>query len=151
MIDERSKVGSAPRAEGPERSDGTAARGAEPDPQVPVRRRFSAEFKAAIVAEAERCRDPGAIGALLRREGLYSSHLAAWRQQLRRGGVEGLKRRKRGPAPKPRPSAREIALERETRRLRKKLAKAELIIDFQKKVHGLLGIPLKSLPAGEDD
>jgi transposase len=151
MIDERSKAGSAPRAEGPARSDGTEARGAEPDPQVPVRRRFTAEYKAGIVAEAERCRDSGAIGALLRREGLYSSHLASWRAQLRRGGVERLARRRRGPAPKPKPSAREIALERENRRLQKQLAKAELIIDFQKKVHGLMGLPLKSPPSGEDD
>ncbi|HEX5009998.1 MAG TPA: transposase, partial [Planctomycetota bacterium] len=93
---------------------------------MPVRRRFTAEYKAAIVAEAERCREEGAIGALLRREGLYSSHLASWRAQLRRDGVEGMKGRRRGPAPKPKPSAREIALERENRRLQKQLAKAEL-------------------------
>ena len=151
MTDDRSKAGSAPRAVVPERSDGTTARGAEPDPQVPVRRRFTAEYKAAIVAEADRCREPGAVGALLRREGLYSSHLAAWRAQLRAGGEAGLKGRRRGPAPKPKPSAREVALERENRRLQKQLAKAELIIDFQKKVHGLMGLPLKSLPPGEDD
>lgn len=141
MIDERSQAGSAPRAEGPERSDGTTARGAEPDPQVPVRRRFTAECKAAIVTEAERCRDAGAIGALLRREGLYSSHLASWRAQLRDGGVQGLKGRRRGPAPKPKPSAREVALERENRRLQKQLAKAELIIDFQKKCKRCWGSP----------
>jgi transposase-like protein len=116
-----------------------------------VRRRFSAEYKAAIVAEAARCRDTGAIGALLRREGLYSSHLSKWREQVRRDGVQGLAARRRGPAPRPKPSAREVALERENRRLQKRLARAELIIDFQKKVHELLGIPLKSPPGGEDD
>ena len=151
MIDERSKAGSAPRAVVPERSDGTTARGAEPDPQVPVRRRFSAEYKAAVVAEADACRGTGAIGALLRREGLYSSHLSKWREPLHRDGVQGLAARRRGPAPKPKPFAREVQLERENRRLQKQLAKAELIIDFQKKVHELLGIPLKSLPPGEDD
>lgn len=143
-----------PREGRPERSEGRPSRGSEPDPQVlprPERRRFTAEYKARIVREAAACRQAGEIGALLRREGLYSSHLAAWRKQLQRHGEDGLKARRRGPPPKPKRSAREVELERETRRLEKRLAQAEAIIEFQKKAHELLGIPLKSLPRDEDD
>jgi len=129
-------------------------RGAKADPEVlarATRRRFSAGEKARIVREADACTDRGAIGALLRREGVYSSHLAAWRKQLRERGVEGMAAKKRGPAPKPKPSAREFELERKARKLEKRLAKAEAIIAFQKKVHELLGIPLKSHELDEDD
>jgi len=145
---------SAPREGGPERSGGSPSRGAEPDPEVPERakrRLFSAEYKERIVREAEASRAAGEIGALLRREGLYSSQLTDWRRQLREHGVHGMAEKKRGPAAKAKPSAREQELEREKKRLEKKLAKAELIIEFQKKVHGLLGIPLKSLELDEDD
>ena len=151
MIDERLKAAEESRAGSPERSDGLPARGPEPDPQVPVRRRFTAEYKAAIVRQAAACREPGEIGALLRREGLYSSHLAAWREQLQRHGEEGLGAKRRGPAPKPKPNAHQVALERENRRLQKQLAQAEAVIEFQKKVHALLGIPLKPMPPDEDD
>jgi transposase-like protein len=129
-------------------------RGAEADPEVvarPTRRRFSADEKARIVREADACTERGAIGALLRREGVYASHLASWRRQLRERGVEGLAAKKRGPAPKPKPSAREVELERKTRKLEKELAKAKAVIEFQKKVHELLGIPLKSHELDEDD
>lgn len=74
-----------------------------------------------------------------------------WRKRLREHGVRGHAARKRGPTAKEKPSVRELQLEREKRQLEKKLAKAELIIEFQKKVHGLLGIPLKSLELDEDD
>ena len=129
-------------------------RGAEADPEVvarPTRRRFSPAEKARIVREADECTERGAIGALLRREGVYASHLATWRRQLREHGVEGMAAKKRGPAPKPKPSAREVELERANRRLEKKLAKATAIIEFQKKVHELLGIPLKSHELDEED
>ena len=148
---------SAAREGGPERSEGSPSRGAEPDPEVPERakrRLFSAEYKERIVREAEASRATGAwgeVGALLRREGLYSSQLTLWRRQLHEHGVQGLAEKKRGPTAKAKPSAREQELEREKKRLEKKLAKAELIIEFQKKVHGLLGIPLKSLKLDEDD
>lgn len=154
MSEQRFDGSSAPRAGIPERSGGVPARGAEPDPQVverPSRRQFSAEYKERIVREADACQERGEVGALLRREGLYSSHLDAWRKQLRVHGTRGLQSRKRGPAPKPKPSAREVQLEREKRQLEKRLAKAQAIIEFQKKVHGLLGIPLKSLELDEDD
>lgn len=152
MNEEEVRTSSSPREGRPERSAGSPERG-EADPEVIVRakrRQFTAEYKVRILREVERC-GPGEIGALLRREGLYSSHLAAWRRELQRHGAEGMARKKRGPAPKPKPSAREIELERKARQLEKRLAKAEAVIEFQKKVHGLLGIPLKSLELDEDD
>ena len=112
------------------------------------RRQFTAEYKAEIVRRADACTKPGEVGELLRREALYSSHLTMWRKQMREHGVAGL-RKKRGPAPKS--SMREIQLEREKHKLEKRLAKAEAIIAFQKKVHELLGIPLKSHEIEEDD
>jgi transposase-like protein len=154
VIADQHESWSAPRAESPERSGGRSARGADPDPEVLARskrRRFTAEYKARIVAEAERMRAAGEIGAMLRREGLFSSQLAAGRAGLARHGVEGLAARKRGPAPKPKPSTREVQLEREKRKLEKDLAKAKAIIAFQKKVHELLGIPLKNHELEEDD
>jgi transposase-like protein len=146
VIEQQARTSSSPREGLPERSGGSPERG-EADPEVvahPKRRRFSAEYKVRIVREAERCRGQGEIGALLRREGLYSSHLVAWRRAVRRHGVEGMAKRKRGPAPKPKASAREIQLEREKRKLEKELAQANAVIAFQKKVHELLGIPLKN-------
>lgn len=146
MIEQQARTSDSPREGLPERSGGSPERG-EADPEVvahPKRRQFSAEYKVRIVREVERCRGSGEIGALLRREGLYSSHLAAWRREIARHGAEGMAKRKRGPAPKSKPSAREIQLEREKRKLEKDLAKAKAVIEFQKKVHELLGIPLKN-------
>jgi len=117
----------------------------------PRRRQFSAEYKLAVVRETDAATKPGEIGAILRREGLYSSHLNVWRRELRAHGEHGLVPKRRGPAPAPKPSARELQLEREKRKLEKKLAKAEAIIAFQKKVHELLGIPLKQHETDEDD
>jgi len=87
---------------------------------------------------------PGAIGALLRREGLYSSHLATWRKQRERGELDGLAPKKRGRKAKPiNPlAARVRELEAENRRLQRQLEKAETIIAFQKKLSEMLGIPL---------
>ena len=129
-------------------------RGDAPNPEVlerATRRRFTKSYKIGILRQVSECTEPGSIGALLRREGLYSSHLANWRQQLQEQGSEGLGEKRRGPQPKPKPSAREIELERENRKLEKRLAKAEIIIEFQKKVHDLLGIPLKHHEIDEDD
>lgn len=109
----------------------------EPDPEVAPkakRRRFSAKYKLRILTEADRCTEQGQIGALLRREGLYSSHLTTWRRQ-REQGVLGQKRGR-----KPDPKAAEIKrLEHENERLRLRLARAEHIIDVQKKLAQLLG------------
>jgi len=154
MTGDRFEAAAAPPEGSPDRSGGFPSGGAEPDPQVverASRRRFPAQYKERIVREAGRCREPGEVGVLLRREGLYSSHLWAWRKQLREHGVQALKAKQRGPTSKPKPSAREIQLEAEKRRLEKRLAKAEAIIEYQKKVHALLGIPLKSHGLDEAD
>ena len=126
-----------------------------PDPEVPERakrRRFTAEYKLRIVKEAEACKD-GEIGALLRREGLYSSHLSKWREQCRGGAFKGLQAKQRGPAPNPdKRLAKEVAkLERENQQLRKRLQQAETIIEFQKKLSEMLGIPLKDGQSGENE
>jgi len=120
---------------------------AVPDPEVrekAVRRRFTAAYKLRILKEAEICREQGQLGALLRREGLYSSNLRTWRHQMEQGTLEALSPKKRGPKGKrPDPSARRIVeLERENQRLQKKLKQAETIIEVQKKVSEILQIPL---------
>ena len=109
-----------------------------------ARRRFTAEYKRGILKEAERCSRPGEIGALLRREGLYSSHLSAWRAARERGELAGLAPRRRGPRPKSvDPRDRRIrALERENRRLAARAERAEALVEVQKKLSQLLGIEL---------
>ena len=122
-----------------------------PDPEVSEkarRRRFSAEYKLAILREADRCTEPGQIGALLRRERLYSSHLVDWRRQRDAGALQALARmRGRKPADPARVEA--DRLRRENERLRGRLAQAEKIIEIQGKVSELLGIPLD--PASDDE
>jgi transposase-like protein len=119
-----------------------------PDPEVRLkarRRRFSAQYKKKILEEADGCKGkPGAMGALLRREGLYSSHLTTWRKQREKAELEGLAPKKRGRKAKPiNPLALKVReLESETRRLQKQLDKAETIISFQKKLSEMLGISL---------
>jgi len=118
-----------------------------PDPEVPEkaqRRRFSVAFKLRVLEEADCCSEPGETGALLRREGLYSSLLVTWRKQRQEGTLSALSPRKRGRKPiPPNPlTGRVEELERENTRLRRKLAQAEAIVEIQKKISGLLGIPL---------
>ncbi len=118
---------------------------AAPDPEVAEkkkRRKFTAAYKLSIVQQADHCQQPGEIGALLRREGLYSSHLATWRRQYENGALQGLHPQKRGRKRKPQdPSAGRIAaLERENQRLKNQLRKAEIIIETQKKISEILGI-----------
>lgn len=112
-----------------------------PDPEVVVkaeRRHFTAEYKRRILQEADACRQSGEVGALLRREGLYSSHLTTWREQRARGELQGLTAQKRGRQADP--QAAEIArLKGENERLKAQLERAELIIDVQKKVSQMLG------------
>jgi transposase len=112
------------------------------DPEVELRakrRRFTAEYKLSILAEAEQCREAGQVGALLRREGLYSSHLSKWRQQQEQGQLEALQAQKRGR--KANHQATELGqLRRENGRLQQRLEQAELIIDVQKKLYQLLGL-----------
>jgi transposase len=115
------------------------------------RRRFTAEYKRKVLQEADACTGSGQIGALLRREGLYSSHLVTWRHARERGELEGLAPRKRGPkVQEPNPLARELAAkEREIARLKAENAKLQIICDVQKKVSLLLGVTLPTIP--EDD
>ncbi len=112
-----------------------------PDPEVVVKtkhRRFTGEYKRRILQEADACRQPGEVGALLRREGLYSSHLTTWRQQRDRGARQGLMPAKRGRKSDPQ-AVENARLQRENAQLKAQLERAELIIDVQKKVSQLLG------------
>ena len=121
----------APKARDDERSEEERAGGAMasagrppvPDPEVPAkatRRRFTAEYKLRIVTEADACKRPGELGALLRREGLYSSHVSSWRKQREAGSLKGLTPKPRGRKPKPRDLVAEenAKLRRENERLR---------------------------------
>ena len=147
----------AERSEGersePKRREATAEAGAaampasRPDPEVVAkakRRTFTAEYKQRILQEAESAAaTPGGVGALLRREGLYTSHLVYWRRERQAGVLEALKPRKRGRSSQRNPLAEENQkLHRQVGQLTEKLRKAELIIDVQKKVAALLGHPL---------
>jgi transposase len=112
------------------------------------RRQYTAEYKLRILREWDDSHGPGETGALLRREGLYSSHLTSWRRQYERGELDRLGSQKRGP--KTDPHAVELAgLQGENERLRERLRQAELIIDVQKKVSQLLGLPPEVTRTGE--
>jgi transposase len=118
-----------------------------PDPEVTARaarRRFSAAYKLQMLRTADACAGAGEVGTVLRREGLYSSHLTTWRRQRDAGGLAALAPKKRGrPAASSAPLARRIAeLERDNAALTRRLHQAETIIDVQKKLCTLLGIPL---------
>jgi len=117
-----------------------------PNPEVPEkasRRSYTAEYKRLILREAEGCKEQGQLSVFLRREGLYSSNLTAWRRQAERGTLDALSSKKRGPkARKPDPSVRRITeQEKEIHKLRARLRKAELIIDAQKKIAEIFQLP----------
>jgi transposase-like protein len=125
-----------------------------PDPEVlekPVRRQFTAAYKLEMVEAADRCSELGQIGALLRREGLYSSQLSTWRNQRQQGQLQALSDNKRGrKATIPHPVQKELEqLRRENQRLRHTLQQAELIIDIQKKASQLMGISLSPINRDE--
>ena len=113
-----------------------------PDPEVILkakRRKFAAKYKLRIVKEADACTKPGQIGALLRREGLYASHLSNWRQLRQAGQLQALSKKRGRKAQDP--SVAELAkLRRENKRLRARLEQAEMIIDVQKKLSQILGL-----------
>jgi len=150
----------------PERNEGpgSADRGGKalpslpanvPDPEVPdraQRRRFTAEYKQRVLRLADAC-GRGEVAALLRREGLYSSHLTGWRQERDSAQVHALAPKKRGPKliKDPKLVADNVRLQRENRRLEHRLRQAETIIEVQKKVSEILGIPLNSPALDEND
>ena len=130
----------------------SAAAGKGADPEVSDkarRRRFTGEYKRGIVREVDGCTERGEAGAVLRREGLYSSHVTAWRAQFESGGAAALAPHKRGrkPVEVGRAEARVAELEQDVRRLQERLQRAELIIDVQKKVSQMLGV----LETADDD
>jgi transposase len=156
MMKDGEQAVSARETEGARRASGVSpARGAagvrarRAEAEVPAkatRRQFSAEYKRRILREAEAAAKPGEIGALLRREGLYSSHLITWRRQRSRGELAGLSPKQRGRKAKAvNPLAKRVAeLERDKRRLEGKLEQVEMLLEIQKKASQLLEIPLRS-------
>ena len=124
-----------------------------PDPEVPERakrRYFSAQYKLRVLEEADACQAPGEVGALLRREGLYSSQLTAWRRARREGSLQALSK-PRGPQGRRRdPVASENErLRKENARLRRRLEQAQAILEIQKKASEILGIPLNRPATGD--
>jgi len=116
-----------------------------PDPEVSEkkpRRKFTGKYKLEILEKADKCTEPGQIGVLLRKEGLYFSNLSTWRKQRENGLLESMSPKKRGRKAKEKnPLTSKVAgLERENERLRKKLRKVEVIIEVQKKISEILGI-----------
>ena len=127
-----------------------------PNPEVPdkaTRRRFTAEYKLRILTLADACTEPGILGALLRREGLYASNLNTWRHQRERGILSGLTPKKRGRKESVRDPlvAENEKLRKENERITKRLRQAEIIIDVQKKISQILGIPLATTEEGGND
>jgi transposase len=126
-----------------------------PDSEViarPRRRRFTAEYKRSILDQAEAAYDSGAVGVLLRREGLYSSHLTTWRRQRKQGEIDALTAKKRGPKVVVSPLVKQNREQQAViARLTKKLKNAELIIEVQKKVAALLGNPIPNIQIDEEN
>lgn len=121
---------------------------ASPDNDRRQRRRFKAEDKERILAEADACTKRGELGELLRREGIYSSHLSAWRAAQEREGLAGLQAKSPGPKPKKDAKDRKIeALEKRNARLEKELRISKALIEMQEKAHEILGL---ALPGKED-
>jgi len=149
MMDEEETEG-ARRASGVSSS---SARRPPPDPAVPEkakRRKFTAEYKVRILREVDRCKAPGEIGAILRREGLYSSLLTEWRRKRDRVAKAALAAKKRGPKART-VDPRVKQLEQENAKLRRRLQRVELMLGIQKKASELLGIPLNPHEPDEND
>ena len=126
-----------------------------PDSEViarPRRRSFTAEYKRSILDQAEAAQDSGTIGAMLRREGLYSSHLTTWKRQRQKGEIDALTPQKRGPKGVVSPLVKQNRqLQAANARLTKKLQNAELIVEVQKKVAALLGNPIPNIQIDEEN
>jgi len=134
------------------RAAGNAPSSALPNPEVVAtarRRQFTSGDKRRILDAADRCTQPGEIGALLRKEGIYSSHLTTWRRQRTANERAALEPQKRGRKADPAQAEdrRVLQLTQENDRLRRKLAQANAIIDVQKKLCALLGLPADETPS----
>lgn len=149
---EPERSGGAPKTAAIQDGVDSAGR-AEPEVlEKPRRRRFSAQYKARIVQETEACTECGQVGALLRREGLYSSYLSKWRRQYREGGRHALSDDKRGRRRRRNPlEAENERLRRKVARLERRLEQAQTIVEFQKKFSEVLGIPLASTEEQEGE
>ena len=143
----------------PERPGGFTSAGRSvhpPDPEVqdrPRRRKFTAAYKRQILAEIDSATEQGQVGAILRREGLYSSHITTWRKTRDQAQRIALEPKKRGPKPKVKDplQVENTQLRRENAKLHTKLRKAELMIEIQKKVAEMLGIELPPEPSDDED
>ncbi len=149
IAEEIGEAGLALEAREDERSEALGSPKGAPNPEVSERtpfRRYTAKYKLKVLREVDRCQKPGEVGALLRREGLYSSLLSSWRRQREAGQLDGLAGKKRGNKGTARDKlvAENKRLRRETQRLARKLRQAEVVIDIQKKASELLGIHLNS-------
>lgn len=138
------------------RQEPVVVRPQAPGPEVlehPSRKKFSAKYKLQILNEIDSTVQQGEKGAILRREGIYSSNICTWRKQRERGELEGLTPKKRGPKSiGPDPRDKQIKeLERQNKRLQRKLAHANLLLDIQKKISEITGIPLAEVEDEEDD
>jgi len=146
----------AGETEGARRATGVSPAGPPagvPDPVVeakPKRRQFTAAYKLGILREVDRAKEAGEVGAILRREGLYSSHLVTWRRERDRAAKAGLAARQRGPKARMQ-DPRVKQLERENARLRRRLQRVETMLEIQKKASELLGIPLSPHDGDEND
>ena len=155
-MDPKEGLGVAGETEGARRATGVSpadAPAGPPDPGVeakPTRRRFTVAYKLRLLREVDRAREPGEVGAILRREGLYSSQLTQWRRDRDRVAKAGLAARKRGPEPKVK-DPRIKQLERENAKLRRRNQRLEALVAIQKKASELLGIPLSPLDDDESD
>jgi transposase len=151
------KLGAAERSGAAPTRDGGLPGGrtlSVPDPEVqerPVRRRFTTDYKLRILEEADACRETGGTGALLRREGLYSSSLVTWRRQRREGTLAGLSPKKRGRKGDDEASREIKRLRCENERFRRQLEQAKTVIEVQKKLSDVLGIVLPQTDPIEED
>jgi len=139
---------------GGEPNNGRAKSGERPETETverPRRRTFTADYKSKILDAVDAC-EPGAIGTLLRQAGLYSSHLTDWRRERDAGGLAALAPKRRGPAVRTGVAERKQIekLEQKVAALEHRLHQAQVIIEFQKKLHDILGIPLGSPPPNEE-
>ncbi len=154
MVASNMEVAAREAARAGQASAGFPAAPAAPDPEVRAvakRRQFSAAYKLSVLAQADGLTEPGAIGALLRREGLYSSHLSIWRRERDAGALEALSRRG-GRKARSTPEQKRVAvLEAKNARLQRELEQARLIIEVQKKLCTLLELPTaEDKPTGSE-